>query len=117
MVKAGRFLATDLRVRFAAIFAGLWALNLVCESAAVISDTTEAVTDRFAFAQTLPLSHEHIHHLSIAFILSTSAAACTRPPNHAKQERQCIISVPLEVADFLIRGPPTSTTPHVPVRR
>ena len=29
-VKVGRFLATDLRIRFAAIFAGLWALNLVC---------------------------------------------------------------------------------------
>lgn len=30
LVKVGRFLATDLRIRFAAIFAGLWALNLIC---------------------------------------------------------------------------------------
>ena len=30
--KVGKVLATDLRVRFAAIFVGLWVLNVVCAS-------------------------------------------------------------------------------------
>jgi hypothetical protein len=34
--KVGRVVATDLRIRFAAILAGLWVLNVVCASARLL---------------------------------------------------------------------------------
>lgn len=55
-VKAGRFLATDLRVRFAAIFVGLWALNLVCESLPYFTGPRQReweLTSGTSFEQTL----------------------------------------------------------------
>lgn len=43
--KVGKVLATDLRVRFAAIFVGLWVLNVVCASLSLFVSLSAAAAD------------------------------------------------------------------------